>query len=135
MENPFIKYVISQDDVLIEPELSIELKTFKEDLEAITLGVTENLAQEGLLERVISGTSSFFLRQDIRDIYECDFISFEDAMEQIAHAMITGFAKAVDNLEKINLCASVTVNLVIPEYTPKQAEFTLSVASKSKNHE
>jgi hypothetical protein len=132
MENPFKNYALSPDDVIIHPEFVAELKKFNEALEIITLAVAENLAHEGFLERVVTGKSSLFLRQEIKELNEIEWTSFDDAMEQIAHAMIAGFDKAVDDSEEIDFDVSVEVNLVISDYTLDQAGITLSAVSESE---
>lgn len=132
MENPFKNYSLGPDDVLIHPEFVAELKEFNEILEIIASAVAENLAHDGFLERVATGKSSFFLRQELKELNEIECTSFDDAMEQIAHAMIAGFTKAAEDSEEIDFDVSVEVDLVISDYTPDQAEFTLSVASESE---
>lgn len=132
MQHPFKNYSLDPDDI-ISPELKDELADFNNCLTVITKSVTEELADEDLLERIASCETSLLLSQGLDQIRDLDFISPDDAVIQIGQAMVVGFTNAVGNSLVVSDTVRVKVDVYIPDNNPNRTNFTLSAIDEDED--
>lgn len=108
------------------------MHAFNADLLKIAKQVHENLRDDDFLERVAASDSCLLMTQGVKEIENLEFITFEEAVHQIAMAVIAGFTHAVDDSPVINYDVEVEVRVLIPEDCPERADFTLSVPKEDE---
>ena len=133
MKHPFKNYALGPDEVLIHPKFVAEVKAFNSHVTAIIASITEHLADEECLERLVSGKNNLVITQPLNEINELEYISVSTALLHIAKAMIACFEEAIAYSDDMRCNPPpVRVNLVISEDNPTKAELILSVVSKTK---